>query len=218
MKKIVLVLGLVALLSNVYAQNASYYQNMGKTLQKMGEAKLEADFQALSNQFELIASVEKGEWLPLYYAAQTTILMVHQGVEKGKVDTYLDKAQTFIDKALKINENESEIYVLQGFLHQARISVDPMSRGQKYAAMAQVSFEKARAVNPENPRIYYLMAMSVINTPKMFGGGKKNALPLFLQAKEKFDGYTPASQLAPNWGGSSNQAMIDLCQAENGEN
>lgn len=212
MKKIVLVLSLVALLSNVYAQQASYYENMGTALQKMGEAKTEADFQGLSNQFELIANVEKSEWLPLYYAAEATILMVHNGAEKDKIDAYLDKAQTFIDRAMKINENESEIHVLQGFLYQARIGVDPMTRGQKYSMMAQACFDKAKALNPENPRIYYLSAMSVLNTPKMFGGGQKNALPLFLEAKEKFDNFKPVSQLSPVWGAESNARMIEICQ------
>jgi tetratricopeptide (TPR) repeat protein len=139
--------------------------------------------------------------------------MVHRGVEKEKIDSYLDHAQKFIDKALTIDQNESEIYLLQGFLHQARIGVDPMSRGQKYAALAHESFEKAKALNPENPRIYYLMAMSVLNTPEMFGGGKKNALPLFLQAKEKFDAFKPASAVSPSWGAEHNQQMLEKCQS-----
>jgi tetratricopeptide (TPR) repeat protein len=213
MKKIVLILTLAISALNLNAQKAEYYQAMGQNLQKLGDAKTQADFQNVANQFELIANKEKSEWLPLYYAAQSTILMVYKGEEKDKIDSYLDYAQKFIDKALVISENESEIHVLQGFLYQARIGVSPMSRGQKYVALAQASFEKAKALNPENPRVYYLMALNVFNTPKMFGGGKKNALPLFLQAKQKFDTFKPASLVLPNWGAKHNQEMIDKCQS-----
>ncbi|NJO91188.1 MAG: hypothetical protein HC831_21150 [Chloroflexia bacterium] len=213
MKKIVLILTLAILGFSLNAQNAEYYQAMGQNLRKLGEAKTSDELQSVGNQFELIANKEQNEWLPLYYAAQSTILMVHRGVENDKIDSYLDYAQKFIDKALTISEKESEIYVLQGFLHQARIGVNSMSRGQKYSALAYESFEKAKALNAENPRIYYLMAMSVLNTPKMFGGGKKNALPLFLQAKEKFDAFKPASTIFPNWGAEHNQQMLDKCQS-----
>ena len=213
MKKIVLILTLVTFVISSNAQKAEYYKAIGQNLQKLGKAKTQTDFQNVANQFELIANKETKEWLPLYYVAQSTVLMVHRGVEKDKIDSYLDHAQKFIDKALVLNKNESEIHVLQGFLHQARIGVSPMSRGQKYSGLAQECFEKAKALNPQNPRIYYLMAMSVLNTPKMFGGGKKKALPLFLQAKQKFDVFKPALPVLPSWGAKHNQEMIGKCRS-----
>ena len=213
MKKSILLFCFMVFVFNLDAQNAEYYQSIGTNIKKLAEAKTPYDLQTLANQFELIANKDKKDWLPLYYAAQSTILIVHRGVDKSKIDAYLDKAQKFIDKALEINKNESEIIVLQGFLHQARISVSPMSRGQKYSALAQGCFEKAKALNPKNPRIYYLSALSVMNTPKMFGGGKKKALPLFLEAKKKFEAFKPGTIVSPNWGAEHNQKMLDKCQS-----
>jgi len=53
--------------------------------------------------------------------------------------------------------------------------------------------------------------MNVYNTPKMFGGGKKNALPLFQNADEKFKAFKPASEISPNWGNKNNQELLSLC-------
>jgi hypothetical protein len=87
-----------------------------------------------------------------------------------------------------------------------------MSRGMQYSQLAEESFEKAKTINPENPRIYYLQGQSIFYTPEAFGGGKKNALPLFKQAKEKFDKFEPVSPISPNWGKEQNQQLLETCQ------
>jgi len=53
--------------------------------------------------------------------------------------------------------------------------------------------------------------MNTFYTPKMFGGGKDNALPLFTQAKEKFDKFVPKLDINPNWGKNQNEDMIKQC-------
>lgn len=211
MKKIILLASLSILVLNVYAQDAKYFHAMGTNLVKLGQAKTEADYQAVANQFELIANKETSQWLPQYYTAQAYINMASV-VETDKVDQLLDKAQKFIDKALEINQNESEIHTLQGMLHQGRIRVGVMSRGMEYSGKANKCFAKAKELNPENPRPYFLIAMNVNGTPTMFGGGKKRALPLFETAKTKFDNYQPASPIAPNWGAKMNNEMIEICK------
>lgn len=211
MKKLILSISFLALSSLIFAQNQQYFQAMGQNLQLFSTAQTLEDWQNIANQFERISNAEKNEWLPLYYAAQSTIFMSFAEPDKSKVDQYLDAAQKFIDKALTLAPKESELLVLQGLLHQARISVDYMGRGMKYSMMATESFENAKSMNPENPRIYYLEAMSVMNTPEAFGGGKANALPIFKQAKEKFDKFEPVSPIAPNWGKENNEQQMELC-------
>jgi hypothetical protein len=212
MKKVLLSICLMALTSLMFAQNQQYYQTMGQNLQLFRTAQTVQDWQNITNQFERISNVEKKEWLPLYYAAQSTINMAFAEQDKTKVDAYLDVAQKYIDNAFAIVPNECELHILQGLLHQARIGVDMMSRGMQYLQLAKESFEKAKSINPENPRIYYLEAQSVFNTPEAFGGGKQNALPLFKQAKEKFDKFEPVSQISPNWGKEQNQQLLETCQ------
>jgi hypothetical protein len=212
MKKIILSISLMAVISLVFAQNQQYFQTMGQNLQLYSTAQSVQDWQNITNQFERISNAEKKEWLPLYYAAQSTIFMTFVEQDKSKIDAYLDIAQKYIDKALILAPNESELHVLQGLLHQARISVDMMTRGMQYMQLSEESFGKAKALNPENPRIYYLQAQSIYYTPEPFGGGKQNALPLFKQAKEKFDKFEPVSPISPNWGKEDNQKLLETCQ------
>jgi hypothetical protein len=212
MKKVILSISLMALASLMFAQNQQYYQTMGQNLQLFSTAQTVQDWQNIANQFERIANAEKKEWLPLYYAAQSTIFMAFAEQDKSKVDQYLDGAQKFIDRAFEIAPKESELHVLQGMLHQARIGVDMMARGMQYSQLATASFEIAKAINAENPRIYYLEGQSIYYTPEQFGGGKKNALPLFQQAKEKFDKFVTVSPISPNWGKESNQKLLETCQ------
>jgi hypothetical protein len=211
MKKLVFVFIASTFLINGIAQDQNYYQSMGKCLQNYATAQTIADWQSIANQFDRISNVEKREWLPLYYAAQSTIFMAFQEQDKSKIDAYLDQAQKYIDKALEIKKDESEISVIQAMLYQARINVDMMGRGMQYSMKANECLEQAKEFNAENPRIYYLQAQNIFYTPEQFGGGKKNALPIFQQAKEKFDKFVPASQLAPNWGKEQNEQQLALC-------
>ena len=44
---------------------------------------------------------------------------------------------------------------------------------------ASEALQKGLALDPNNPRLYYLQGMSLFNTPAQFGGGKDKAKPLF---------------------------------------
>ena len=211
MKNLVLLLVLAVSLSSVYAQNSSYEDIMKKNIDLLYEADNESDYQKVANTFEIVANKEETKWLPLYYVSLTKVFMSHNIKDNAKKDLYLDEAQKFLDKALILNNNESELLILQGFLHQARISVSPVSRGKKYSVLANSYFDKAEKINSENPRIYYLKGMNVLNMPKMFGGGKENALPLFQKAKEKFNKFEVSNELYPNWGSQSNENKLNYC-------
>jgi tetratricopeptide (TPR) repeat protein len=202
-----------AFTSGLLAQDKSEYkQAMGAALSQMGTIKDNTAYLDLANQFQRISENEAAEWLPAYYATLNTTLYAFGEKDKTKVDPLLDQAQKMIDKALKIKATESEIWVLQGMLYQARIMVDPMTRGQKYFMQANEAFDKAESLNAENPRIYYLRGQSMMNMPKMFGGGKEAAKPLFQKASEKFLSFKPAEMFAPNWGKEQNEQSIKACQ------
>lgn len=55
----------------------------------------------------------------------------------------------------------------------ARLASSPAMRLKKYGDLFNELVEKARLLQPNNPRIYYLKGNSVYYTPKMVGGGAK---------------------------------------------
>lgn len=210
MKTRVLFIILVLIASTAVSNDLPYQQAMKTNIAALNKAKSVSDFQQVANRFERIAISEKAKWLPYYYASLSYILLSMKDSVTDK-DGYLDKAQIFIDSANSITQNQSELISLQGFLYQGRIMVDIKSRGMKYSMKAGKEFSRAEAVDPNNPRVYYLTGMNLVNTPRAFGGGKKNALEYFSKAKEKFDSFAKTDELMPDWGNEENEKMIAFC-------
>ncbi|HAL80970.1 MAG TPA: hypothetical protein DCO83_01050, partial [Mucilaginibacter sp.] len=159
-----------------------------------------------------ISNNEKTEWLPLYYASFAYIMISFQEPENAKKDTYLDQAQKYLDQATVIEPNESELYLLQGFLYPSRMNINPMNRGIVYIGKMTASLDKALELNPDNPRIYYLRATMTFHTPEAYGGGAAKALPLYQMADEKFRIFKPKTELSPNWGKEINEAELKKLQ------
>lgn len=218
MKKLILAIILIFSLSILSAQEeSSYTMVMVKLKKSFKMAHSVKDFQDLANNFERVAESESDQWHPLYYAALSYINMSFVSENNDDKDSYLDKAQTFIDKAMAIYPDESELFVLQALLHQGRIQIDPAGRGMQYSMKATEDLKKAEQYNPDNPRTYYLFGMNILHTPEAFGGGAKAACPFFEKGVEKFKSYMPDNVLAPTWGGERNQQMFDKYCKDTGE-
>lgn len=211
MKKILL--SSIIILTSIFsfAQDKNYREAMGTNLEELAQAKSSTDFQAVANSFEIIADASPDKWLPNYYTAFCYINMVFAQGSEADIDKTLDKAEAFLGKARKISPDNSEIEVLQGWVYQGRIQVDPMGRGMSYSEKASGSFGQAKNLNPNNPRTYYLTGQNVLHTPEMFGGGEENACPYFLKAKEKYDTFKPETPFSPNWGKEHNEKLAAKC-------
>ena len=211
MKKIIIssVIILATLFS--FAGEEEYMQAMEKNLQEMAQAKTAADFQAIANSFERIAEAEGDQWLPYYYVSYSYLNYIFAGDATDDIDMILDKAEAYLEKARVLSPENDEIEVLQGWIYQGRIQADPMGRGQLYSQKADVSFGKAKNINPNNPRIYFLIGQNVYHTPEMFGGGQKAACPYFKEAEDKFGSFTPETSISPNWGREYNHKFAASC-------
>jgi hypothetical protein len=204
-------MSLIALASlSVSAQNKKYISAMEKNVAELDTTRDATKLQNLANNFERIAGAEKAEWLPLYYAAYCYTNMTYS-VKGDKIDTYCDKADAFIKKADSISPNNSEIYTIKAQIASARISVNPMARGQKYGTESGELREKAKELDKTNPRPHYLEGTAYFYTPPMFGGGKDKAKPAFERALKLYETFKPASSIAPNWGKRSTEYFIREC-------
>jgi len=207
MKTSIFILAMI-LLSVFGKANDAYQKAMSQSIEKLFQAKTIPEYVEIANQFERISQIEKAEWLPLYYASFSYIMISFQEAENAKKDMYLDQAQKYLDRAMAIESNESELYMLQGFLYPSRINIDPMARGMLYMGKMNESL----ALNPDNPRVYYLRATMTYHMPEAYGGGAAKALPLFQTAAEKFQIFKPKTELSPNWGKEMNEAELKKIQ------
>lgn len=220
MKKIIFVLTVLA------AANISFAQMPEKFVKAM-EAKVPAvdttttsqGFLELANAFERIAEAEKNQWLPYYYAALCHVnsgLMMAGGDmmsnKTDKTDPIADKAEAMITKAEALSKDNSEIFIVKKQIASLRLIGDPMSRYMIYGAEAAAALEKARSLNPENPRVYLLEAQDKFYTPEQFGGSKSEAKILFETALKKFDAFKAESSIHPTWGAPAARYFISQSQ------
>ena len=210
-----------------HAQSAKFADAMKQTLSKFDSAKTTADFENIAASFQRIGDAEKTQWLPYYWQglALARIGWMYFPDEKGVTAVKVDNLdQTVTDLATRINaaadkaeaattDNaaKSDILILRNMAATQQMVVDPQSRYMTFGAQAAQYLEKAIQLNPNNPRPYYMQAMSVYSTPEQFGGGKTAAKPLFQKAVDvgKAEQEKP---LYPHWSLEQAEQMLALCQ------
>jgi hypothetical protein len=158
-----------------------------------------------------IATKWDKQWITNYYAAYANAAIsayLHNAVRQ---DTYLDKADKYLEKVVSLNSASDETYVLAAFVAYARFMIDPSNRWKKYMPVINDNLEKAKKINPANPRIYYLQGIPVFHKPKLFGGGMNKAKPYFEKAKELFAKQDASAIQKPYWGEKENLGYLAKC-------
>ena len=218
---LILLIAVFAGISPVWAQSDQYKQAMSAAIETMKshDAKTPvSDMLASANQFERIAGAEPKEWLPRYYAGLNYVYLGFMGKTEAEKDKFLDQAEVNLKAAeasvvaTNRSDTNDELTVLKAYIAQARMVVDPMNRWQQYGPLFQAGVEKAKSLNPNNPRPYALEGSSLMYTPEQFGGGPSTACPLLKQAAEKFASFKPATELSPMWGQKQIEPLLAKCK------
>jgi hypothetical protein len=212
MKRILIILSGVLMFINSDAQTLLDSAVYIKGLHMIESSKTYQDFEAAGNYFDALTKRKKDEWLAPLYSALSFILASFSEPDTKLKEALCDKAQSYIDTSKMRHPDISELASMQAFLYQARIDVSPMERGLEYSLKADSEIKKAEAANPGDPRAYFLYAMNVYYTPKIFGGGPGKALPQFEVAAEKFNEFVPKMSFLPHWGKQQNLDMIAKCR------
>jgi hypothetical protein len=207
MKTTILIATIVLSSFQLQAQNEKFTRAMLANIEKSKTANTAADFQDLANNFDRIATAEKTEWTPWYYAAFYNLVLNFQEPDVSTKTKYLSLARQQIESGLKLNPDETELMVLKVMSYYGELAIDPM-KGMSVLGEANALIDKAKSINPGNPRIYLEQAEAIYNMPVEFGGGKDKAMPILLVAKEKFDTFVPANQLVPDWGKDRCELLI----------
>jgi hypothetical protein len=192
-----------------HAQNDKYVAVMQKNIALLDSAKTVQDFQSAANAFERIGDAEKTQWLPYYYSglALSTIGWIDPKLDK---DASSAKINALCNKAEAIEKN-AEIYALRNMSATQQMLVDPQTRWQSYGQQASAYLQEGMKLDPNNPRLYYLQGQGIFGTPEAYGGGKKNAKPLFEKAVALYKTFQ-VKPLYPNWGQKSSEDMLAKCQ------
>jgi len=215
--------GLILLFSAIaFAVATCTAQDFKSTLQKTFDAFENTQDQQqkadLSNKLGLISKKWNNEWLAHYYYSFSQAAVSYGEKDEAKRDAYVDEAEKEYDEAKSIlGKDNDETYVLAAMIANARLAVKPQSRWQKYGKLFSEDLGKAKEMNPNNPRMYYLQGVSKFHTPKMFGGGKKAALPYFEKAEPLFAAENSTDITKPYWGKNENAYFMGQCKGDNAD-
>jgi hypothetical protein len=217
MKKISLFLFAAFLSVAAFSQSEKYTNAMQANISKLDSTSTAQAWADLANNFQRIADAEKTQWLPYYYASLSHVMngymMMTGGQTTGmadKLDPIAAKAEELLSKAEALNKTHADIYLLKKMVSTLKMMGDPMTRWQTEGPVAAAALEKAKSLDPQNPRIYMLEGQDKFYTPEQFGGSKTEAKVLFEESLKKFEAYKPESPLHPQWG--KNQVQYFLAQ------
>lgn len=198
----------------LFAQS-SYKKTMSGTIMEMYQAEDLSTQDQLINKFNRIAQAESDKWEPRYYEALTHVFKSMRIQDLATKDAVLDQAHVALKAATAIDDNNSEIVALQGFVDMMKIAVDPGTRGQTLSPKIMAAFGHAMALDPENPRATLFMAQMQIGTAQFFGSPITESCSMISKSEQLFKDFKPKSSLSPMWGEESLVGYKEMCSPEN---
>jgi hypothetical protein len=202
----------ILVLSTITSKAQTLEDSLSVAFTQLDTAETIQEMQPASSKLDLLAVQFSSEWTANYYAAYAKAIISYQEPDVEKKDLLLDEADKYFSKINLVMPDSSEKFVLAALIANARLSVDGQNRWKEYGELFDQYLQKAKAINPNNPRIYYLKGISLFYTPKMFGGGKKKAKEYFEKATPLFETETKSSILEPYWGNKQTQYSLSQCQ------
>ena len=208
MKKIMVFAAALLTAAGVSAQNERYVKAMQENVNKLDSIRTVQEWTQVGNNFQRIAEAEKNQWLPYYYTALSNVMVGYfQGTLNGSpnpsvTDPLADKAEAALLKAEALSKDNSEIFIVKKMIASLRMMADPQNRWQTYGPQAAEALQRAKSLNPNNPRVFLLEGQDKFFTPEQFGGSKTEAKALFQESLKKFEAFKPESSIHPQWGSS----------------
>jgi tetratricopeptide (TPR) repeat protein len=131
--------------------------------------------------------------------------------QRSSASQALEQAQTLLEQAL-INDKQAETLALLANVYGMQISFDT-SKGATLGMKIGQLLEQAKALDPSNPRVALVQAISAFNTPSLFGGGMDKAIRLSTQAIQYYG--QPCNDIC--WGETEAYTWRGLAKQEYGD-
>src|ERR1051325_10630323 len=207
MKKLLFIVAIILTAKFSFAQMSDKFVKAMESKIALLESTQGIDaWKDLANSFERIGDAEKTQWLPYYYAAFCHVVAAYSfwtgqpGNLADKIDPEADKADELLTKAISLSKESSETWVIKKMIASVKMLGDVMSRYMTYGPQATAALDKAKEMDPNNPRVYLLEGEDKFQTPEQHGGSKTEAKVLFDKSKLLYGSFKPESSIHPNWG------------------
>lgn len=208
MKRITIII--IVLFTVSLTAQTSYEKGMNKALELWKNNKTTEAGQL----FERISNAEKNNWLPPFYAATLEIIGSFGLKDETELNAKLTKAQTFLDNAMAISENNAELIITQAMLNTAYIAFDGQKYGMVLSGTNYALYAKALKIDPNNPRVILGKAEWDMGGAKFFGKSIAPFCKDVERALELFENYKPKDKYHPTWGKERAEGILKDCGKE----
>ena len=173
-------------------------------------------------QIQIAASGETAGWAAYYTAlADYRLAYAFWGTEPERAARH---AQAGADALAALRRGrlgaplDAEAAALHAALLSARIGLDP-AQGMALGPASQRALADAVRLDAENPRVMFVEASSLLNTPPEWGGDPDRALALLQGAVAAFEasGAGAATPEAPAWGHADAASWLALAHLMRGD-
>jgi tetratricopeptide (TPR) repeat protein len=117
----------------------------------------------------------------------------------------IDHLKAATDQAPKM----ADAWALLAGVYGQMMGLHPM-RGMSLGPKADKALDKARALAPQNPRVWIISGTQDYFAPGMFGGDKERALKKFEKAARLAEQESVTDLLMPDWGHAEAHAWIGI--------
>ncbi|MGH7490865.1 MAG: tetratricopeptide repeat protein [bacterium] len=208
--------------ANARAQSSDSLIVKGKAM--IAAALKQEDANELFNaraHFERLLSDKSREALVHYYIAYcdyryVTAYARRQNQPAETIDKYLEEAIAHLEKAVESNAKSAEAHALLASCYGQKIGGNPML-GMTLGPKSSAEIGTALRLEPENPRVVMLDAISKYYTPAMFGGDRDLALAGFKRSAEIFEKKNSTDPLQPDWGHAEAYAWVGMAYLDKGD-
>ena len=168
-------------------------------------ANVTGDLNRLTNaaaMIDRVLTVTPNDPLLLYYRslALWRTATAYTGLKKNdEAKRALDEADLLLEQAAAKSPTADALALRSSVIGlMIGLSGNPLS-GMTLGPKAGMLLERAKELEPKNPRVWLIGGMSAMFTPKMFGGGMDKAEQEFRKSIALFETDRPVSP-TPSWG------------------
>ncbi len=188
-----------------------FVKTMKSKIDAMNKVKNSVALLRFAQDFEAIAKKYPEQWEAEYYTAYCFNLMAYGGRDSIQRDAAIEHAQMAIDRAKKISAKNPELMLLQAYIYQMTLDINPTTRQKRYDPLVRDFIRKAKELDETNPRIYFLQAQRSFFSPDN-KNGLDDSCPIVQQAIIRYATYESDNELTPIWGEAETDYMGTVCQ------
>ncbi len=212
MKTFLLSIAVVFMTHTGFSQKSPYFLSLCDAMPGFQNCKTSKDFIELGDKFSGIAASDTTEWLADYYYAQCYIVSsLMEPVGSPQKDKLLDKIEKSVTRITRLVPEESEAWTLLGMYYSARLLVNPPERGYTYIGLSNRALDKAKNLDPTNPRVKLMILKNEIGTSQYFGGPIKEFCNKAQTLLAEWDNYKVKSPVHPQWGKTQAAEIVAGC-------